>query len=81
MFGDHIQGCVCADVIGVCSDMVLARVAAHLLDGEDEDGVGVGARAGEGGVDLRDWQFIAKQPASAPHMLRIVPHTGPRVRR
>ena len=28
----------------------------------------------------RDWQFIAKQ-ASAPHMLRIVPHTVPRVGR
>ena len=29
----------------------------------------------------RDWEFIAKQPASAPHMLRIVPHTVPRVGR
>ena len=25
--------------------------------------------------------MIAKQPASAPHMLRIVPHTVPRVGR
>ena len=29
----------------------------------------------------RDWYFIAKQSASAPHMLRIVPHTVPRVGR
>ena len=29
----------------------------------------------------RDWSFIATQPASAPHMLRIVPHTVPRVGR
>ena len=29
----------------------------------------------------RDWCCIAKQPASAPHMLRIVPHTVPRVGR
>ena len=29
----------------------------------------------------RDWLFLAKQPASAPHMLRIVPHTVPRVGR
>ena len=26
-----------------------------------------------------DWQFIAKQPASVPHMLRIVPHAVPSV--
>jgi len=31
--------------------------------------------------EQRDWQFIAKQPASAPHMLHIVPHTVPRVGR
>ena len=29
----------------------------------------------------KDWQSIAKQPASASHMLRIVPHTVPRVGR
>ena len=29
----------------------------------------------------RDWQFIAKRPASAPRMLRIVLHTVPRVGR
>ena len=28
-----------------------------------------------------DWQFIAEQPASAPHILRIVPPTLPRVGR
>ena len=28
-----------------------------------------------------DWQFNAEQPASAPHMLSIVPHTVPRVGR
>ena len=29
----------------------------------------------------RDWYFFAKQPASAPHMLRIVPNTVPCVGR
>jgi hypothetical protein len=29
----------------------------------------------------RDWSFIAKQPASVPHMLRIVPRTVLRVGR
>ena len=28
-----------------------------------------------------DWKFIAKEPASAPHMLRIMPRTVPRVGR
>ena len=28
-----------------------------------------------------DWLFVAKQPASAPHMRRNVPHTVPRVGR
>ena len=27
------------------------------------------------GARQRDWSLIAKQPASALHMLRIVPHT------
>ena len=30
---------------------------------------------------MRLLRFIAKQPASAPHMLRIVPHPVPRVGR
>ena len=37
-------------------------------------------KAFDGGVQ-RDLYFIAKQPASAPHTLRIVPHTAPRVGR
>ena len=32
-------------------------------------------------AEERDWLFIAEQAASAPHMLRIVPHTAPRVGR
>ena len=35
------------------------------------------SRAGALGQQ-RDGQFIAKQPASAPHKLGIVPHTVPR---
>ena len=32
-------------------------------------------------ADPRDWAVIAEQAASVPHMLRIVPHTAPRVGR
>ena len=52
-FREDVQGCVCKEAIGVGGDVVLARVAAQFLDGGDEDGVGVGGRVGEGGVDLK----------------------------
>ena len=32
-------------------------------------------------AEERDWLFTAEQAASAPHMLRIVPHAAPRVGR
>ena len=51
-FGEDIQVHVCAEAIGVGDSVVLARDAAQFLNGGDEDGVGVGGRVGEGGVDL-----------------------------
>ena len=39
-------------MIGVGGDVVLVRVAAQFLDGGIADGVGVGGRVGEGGLNL-----------------------------
>ena len=51
----------------------------HLTPDDRVLGTPVGPRNVAGHTNWRDWYFIAKQPA--PHMLRIVPHTVPRVGR
>ena len=68
-FGEDIQGCVCAKTIGVGGDVVLARAAAQFLNGGDEDGVGVGGRVSEGGVNLKRSVEVSDEGVAADDVL------------